>query len=546
MVNNYSVSKKKRSKDVYSDLGKIGNRPDRAVDVYTNTIKSIYKDSFCIIGGIESSLRRFAHYDYWKDEVLPSIMISSNADLLIYGMGENPIKDILTKLDKGIPINKIKDVRGTMYKLDNVDNLKDYIQIPSYNDVLKDKVIYAKAHMQVLDNNDDVYGSVLVQKYDNCYVVQNKTALPLTEKEMDIIYNLPYERTFHPSYSYVPAIEEVEFSITSCRGCFGGCNYCALTYHQGRKIQTRSDDNIVKEANILTNKTNFKGYINDVGGPTANFREVACDKQNKSGVCKDKQCLFPTPCKNLNVSHKKYLELLRKLRSLEKVKKVFIRSGIRYDYVLADKDETFLNELCKYHVSGQLKLAPEHSESKVLKLMGKPDFSVYKEFVNKFKEINKKIGKEQYIVPYYISSHPGCTLKDAVKLSEYLNSIGYMPEQVQDFYPTPATVSTCMYYTELNPRNLEKVYVPKTEQEKRMQRCLLQYRKKENYDIVKEALIKADRLDLIGFESKCLIKPKKEEIYKINNLKKESENIKKIKNKKSKRTIRNVHKKKVK
>lgn len=552
MVNNYTVAKKKRKIDVYSPGSKVGLRPDMATNVYTKMVKSIYPDVFCIAGSIEVSLRKFAHYDYWQDKVLPSILISSGADLLIYGMGENPFKDICDRIKKGIPLYSIKDVRGTVYLEKDIDKLiakKDCIVIPSFEEVCEDKKVYASAHMQVLRQQDDIYGKCLIQKHGDVYVVQNEPAKQLTTEELDNIYNLPYERTYHPIYESlggVAAIQEVEFSLVSNRGCFGGCNYCALTYHQGRKLSVRSHESIIKEAEMLTHKSGFKGYIHDVGGPTANFRKPACTKQLKYGVCKDRQCLFPTPCKNLEVDHLDYVELLRKLRKVKNVKKVFIRSGIRFDYVLQDKDDTFLKELCEHHVSGQLKVAPEHSESVVLKKMGKPDFDVYKKFVVKFKEVNKKLGKEQYIVPYYISSHPGCSLKSAVKLSEYLNSIGYMPEQVQDFYPTPSTISTCMYYTGIDPRTMESVYVPKLENEKRMQRSLLQYRKKENYDIVKEALIKADRLDLIGYDTNSLIKPRESEKGKILAIKKQSEMKKQESKRKNKPRIRNVHKKKIK
>ncbi len=550
MVNNYTVAKKKRSKDVYSPGGKTGLRPDMTTNVYTKMIKSIYPDTFCIAGSIEVSLRKFAHYDYWQDKVLPSIIVSSGADLLVYGMGENPIKDICDRIKKGIPLTSIKDVRGTVYIEINIDKLltkKDCLVIPSFEEVSNDKKTYAEAHMQVLREQDDIYGKCIIQQHGDVYVVQNEPARQLTTEELDHVYDLPYERTYHPIYKAqggVASMEEVEFSLVSNRGCFGGCNYCALTYHQGRKLSVRSHESIVKEAEMLTHKSNFKGYIHDVGGPTANFRKPACTKQLKSGVCKDKQCLFPSPCKNLEVDHLDYVSLLRKLRSVDKVKKVFIRSGIRFDYVMLDKDDTFLKELCEHHVSGQLKVAPEHSESVVLKKMGKPDFDVYKKFVTKFKEVNKKLGKEQYVVPYYISSHPGCSLRSAVKLSEYLNSIGYMPEQVQDFYPTPATISTCMYYTGLDPRTMESVYVPKLESEKRMQRTLLQYRKNENYDTVKEALIKADRLDLIGFDKTCLIKPKETDKGRISAIRRQSEIKKQDQIRKNKPRIRNVHKKK--
>ena len=552
MVNNYSVSKKKRKVDVYSAGGKYGLRPDRATDVYTNNIKRIFENPFVITGSIEVSLRKFAHYDYWKDEVIPSIAVSSKADLLIYGMGERPFEEILKRLDKGIPISKIKDVRGTYYletdedKVSKIINRKDTVIIPSFEDVVNDKKLYIKAHMDTLKEQDDVYGKTIIQKSGKKYVIQNPPAKPLNTEEMDYVYNLPYERTYHPMYikdGGVPAITEVEFSLVSNRGCFGSCNYCAITYHQGRKISVRSHDNIIDEDKKLINSKNFKGYIHDVGGPTADFRSMACKKQEKYGVCKERQCMFPTLCKNLTIDHTDYLNLLRKLRSLDKVKKVFVRSGLRFDYVLADEDETFLKELCQHHISGQLKVAPEHTVPKVLKKMGKPSFDVYKKFKVKYDEMNKKLNKEQYLVPYLISSHPGSTLKDAIKVAEYLNEVHHMPEQVQDFYPTPATISTCMYYTEMDPYTFEKIYVPKTDYDKKLQRILLQYRKKENYELVKESLIKAGRLDLIGFTPNCLIKPKKEEVYKIRAMQKDRENSNKSKFTKKKKMIRNLHKK---
>lgn len=554
MVNNYSVAKKRRNKDVYGKENKM-LRPDRATEVYTKNIKRIFDDPFVIAGSIEVSLRKFAHYDYWADKILPSIAISSGADLLIYGMGEKPFEDILKRLDKNIPINKIKDIRGTFYiekdedKVNKLLSKDDCIIVPSFEEITDDKLKYIEAHMSVLKEQDNIYGKTIVQKSGDVYVVQNKPTAPLSTAEMDYVYSLPFEKTYHPMYEStggIEAIREVEFSLTSNRGCFGACNYCAITYHQGRKISVRSHENIVEEAKAMINNKHFKGYIHDVGGPTANFRHMACKKQEKLGVCKDRQCMFPTLCKNLIIDHKDYLELLRKLRSLDKVKKVFIRSGIRYDYLLADEDQTFLKELCEHHISGQLKVAPEHTEPKVLKKMGKPNFDNYRKFKVKYEAMNKKLNKEQYLVPYLISSHPASTLKDAIKVAEYLNETHYMPEQVQDFYPTPATISTLMYYTELDPYTLEKVYVPKNSYDKKMQRALLQYRKKENYDIVKEALIKSGRVDLIGFTPNCLIKPKKEEIYKIRAMQKE--NDKKIngnsKFAKKKKMIRNVHQKK--
>lgn len=537
MVNNYTVAKEKRKKDVYSPGSKPGLRPDMATVVYTKMLKKLFPESYVIIGSIEVSLRRFAHYDYWQDKVLKPILSLSGADLAIYGMGENPFTHICKLLDKGVPIQSIKNIRGTMYETSDEKLIQKLLSsentelLSSFEEVSTDKIAYAKMHMDTLSEQDDVYGKCLIQKVGNSYVVQNPPQKPLETKEMDKVYALPYERTYHPMYEKmggIEAIKEVEFSLTSSRGCFGSCNYCALTYHQGRKVQARSHESIVEEAKILTKNKGFKGYIHDVGGPTANFRRAACTKQKKYGVCKNKECLFPNPCNNLEVDHEDYISLLRKLRTIDNVKKVFIRSGIRFDYLLADKKTNFLEELCKYHVSGQLKVAPEHSVNSVLKKMGKPNFEVYLKFAEEFKKMNEKLGMEQYLVSYYISSHPGCTLKDAVKLAEYLNSIHYMPEQVQDFYPTPGTVSTCMYYTELDPRTMEKIYVPKSKEEKRMQRALLQYRKKENYEIVKKALIQAGRVDLIGFDEKCLIKPKKEEVYKFKQIKKEIDEKKAI------------------
>lgn len=546
MVNNYSVSKHKRKKDVYAPNSKAGLRPDMATVVYTKKIKQLFPDSYCIVGSIEASLRRFSHYDYWQDKVLKPMIELSGADLLMYGMGEKSIIELCKMLDRGVPISKIKNVRGTMYKTDDETVINRLVEkegaifLPSHEEVISDKKSYCKMHMMALENHDDVYGKILIQKVGDSYVVQNKPQKPLTVKEMDMVYALPYERTYHPIYKScggIEALQEVEFSLTSNRGCFGACNYCALTYHQGRKVQVRSHESLIAEAKILISKDNFKGYIHDVGGPTANFRRAACDKQKEYGVCKSKQCLFPKPCNNLVVDHTDYIALLRKLRKLDNVKKVFIRSGIRFDYLLADKDKAFLEELCKYHVSGQLKVAPEHSVNSVLNKMGKPNFEVYLKFAEEYKKMNEKLNKEQYLVSYYISSHPGCTLKDAIKLAEYLNSIHYMPQQVQDFYPTPGTISTCMYYTGIDPRTMEKVYVPKKEEDKRMQRALLQYRKKENYYIVKEALKKAGREDLIGFSDNCLIKPEKKDLIK--NKAKSSSNKKESNNKNNlKRNVR--------
>lgn len=521
MVNNYTVAKLRRSKDVYSEGGDVGRRPDRAVCVYTQTIKRLYPASAVVIGGIEASLRRFAHYDYWSDTVMPSILVDSGADLLIYGMGEVPIIELCAMLKRNIPLAKIKDLDGTCYleSYDNlpkklrerIDNHDNILFCPSYSEVAENKVSYVKAFNIQSENTDRLNAKMVLQKHGDKYLVQNIPQRPCTVEEMDMVYNLPYERDYHPSYTRgVPAMEEVKYSVTSQRGCFGACSYCAITYHQGRIIQKRSKESIVREVQNFVKDKNFKGYVHDVGGPTANFRNRSCEAQKKVGICKNKNCIGYKPCKNMEVSHTEYLDLLKTLREIEGVKKVFVRSGIRYDYLMLDKNDEFLYELIKHHISGQLKVAPEHTEDSVLKVMNKPSFKVYQEFKEKYDAINKKLGKKQYLVPYLISSHPGCTLKDAVRLAEYLKSINYMPEQVQDFYPTPSTKSTCMYYTGINPDTMEEVYVPKTKDEKRMQRALLQYRKKENYDIVYNALVEAGRQDLIGFGEHCLIKPTRE------------------------------------
>lgn len=520
MVNNYTVAKIRRTRDVYSEGGDVGKRPDRCVDVYCKALKRLYPDAPVIIGGIEASLRRFAHYDYWDDRVLPSILVSSGADLLIYGMGERPIKEIFALAKKGVPLDRIRDVRGTCY-IDRFDSLSAKLKkaieehtaefSPSYEQVCSDKKQYVQAFNIQYSNNDPYRGRTLLQKHGDRYVVQNPMQYPLTVKEMDEVYALPYERNYHPSYTRgVPAIEEVKYSLTSVRGCFGACNYCAIAFHQGRIVQKRSKESIVCEAEAFTRDKDFKGYIHDVGGPTANFRDPACKKQNEKGVCKDRSCIGYKPCPAMEVDHSEYLDLLRTLRKIEGIKKVFIRSGIRFDYVLYDKNPEFLYELIKHHVSGQLKVAPEHISDKVLEAMNKPSFSVYLEFKRRYDEINKKLGKKQYLVPYLISSHPGCTLKDAIRLAQYLKSIGYMPEQVQDFYPTPSTKSTCMYYTGIDPDTMKPIYVAKTKREKTLQRALMQYRKKSNYPLVAEALKEAGREDLIGFGEECLIKPTKE------------------------------------
>lgn len=513
MVNHYTVNKKHRKFDNYSPGGVMGRRPDRATIVYGNLIRKAYKNVPVMIGGIEASLRRLAHYDYWSDKIKRSILLDSGADLLMYGMGEHSMVEIADALDSGIDIKDITFVRGTVYRARDLDSVYDYITLPDFTEIQQDKLTYAKSFYTQYQNTDPFAGKTLVEKYkEKEYVVQNPPALPLTTEEMDRVYSLPYMRDYHPVYEKdggIPAIQELKYSLVSNRGCFGGCNFCALTFHQGRIIQTRSHESIIEEAKLVTQDKDFKGYINDVGGPTANFRHTACEKQKTKGACVNKQCLFPKPCPNLKIEHKDYLSLLRKLRALPKVKKVFIRSGIRFDYLINDKDDTFIRELCQNHISGQLKVAPEHICDAVLKLMGKPSNDVYERFIIKYKKINKLMGKDQYVVPYLMSSHPGSTMKEAVELAEYIRDLGYMPEQVQDFYPTPSTLSTCMYYTGVDPRTMEKVYVPKKPHEKEMQRALIQYRNPDNYDLVNEALHIAHRTDLIGFDEKCLIRPRK-------------------------------------
>lgn len=528
MVNHYTVSKKVRSQDLYSPGGAPGRRPDRATVVYCNRLREAFgKKIPIIIGGIEASLRRFAHYDYWSDKVRRSILIDSGADLLIYGMGEHQIVEIADLLNCGVPAVQIKHISGTVYLEDSdAEFPEDFIIIPSFDDVSQNHRLYAEATRIQYEEQDAFRGKTLVQKdNDKKCIVQLPPSKPLTTEELDKVYELPYEGTYHPSYEPlggVPAIGEIEFSITSCRGCFGSCNFCALAFHQGRTVTARSHESILREAEALTKKPNFKGYIHDVGGPTANFRAPSCQKQLEHGVCKNKQCLYPTPCRNLNVSHRDYLELLQKLRTLPKVKKVFVRSGIRFDYLMSDKDDRFFTELCKYHISGQLRVAPEHISDNVLKYMGKPSHEVYKKFLNKFEAINKKLGEEQYAVPYLMSSHPGSTLKDAIKLAEYLNRNRLSPEQVQDFYPTPGSISTCMYYTGIDPRTMNSVYVAKDYKDKQMQRALLQFRDPKNYNLIINALTKAKRLDLVGFGSECLIKPIKGENKNGNNLKRKN------------------------
>ena len=515
MVNNYTGAKIRRTRDVYSEGGAAGLRPDRCVDVYCRNLKRLYPDVPVMIGGIEASLRRFAHYDYWADRVLPSILISSGADLLVYGMGERPVREICRALKRGIPLDKLHDIRGTAY-VSEYEGLSKKLReemaqggvafCPSFEEVSANKLAYVKAFNEQAKNNDPFVGKPLVQRHGKAYVVQNAMQFPLSPEELDKVYSLPYERTYHPMYKKgVPAIEEVKFSLTSVRGCFGNCNYCAITYHQGRIVQKRSKDSIVEEANKIIADRQFKGYIHDVGGPTANFRDPACHKQTTKGVCTTRNCIGWEKCPSLEVSHEEYIDLLRTLRRLEGVRKVFIRSGIRFDYLMYDKSDEFLKELCEHHISGQLKVAPEHVSDRVLKRMNKPPFSMYLAFKRRFDELNEKLHKKQYLVPYLISSHPGCTLKDAVNLALYLKSINYMPEQVQDFYPTPSTKSTCMYYTGIDPDTMQPVYVPRDKQEKRMQRALMQYAKPSNYAVVREALILAGRRDLIGSGAGCLV-----------------------------------------
>ena len=513
MVNHYSVSKKRRKTDAFSPGGVMGRRPDYAAVVYCNLIRHTYKKTPIIIGGIEGSLRRLAHYDYWSNKVKRSILLDSGADLISYGMGERSIIEIAEALAAGIDVKDITYIRGTVFRTQDPYFIEDAIVLPSYDEISTNKEAYAHSFYIQYQNTDPFQAKKMAEAYPHgIYVVQNPPQKPLSMQEMDDVYALPYTRTYHPIYEKdggIPAISEVKFSLISNRGCFGGCNFCALTFHQGRIIQTRSHASILAEAKQMIQNKDFKGYIHDVGGPTANFRHPSCKKQLEKGVCTNRQCLFPTPCKNLTVNHKDYLSLLRKLRQLPGVKKVFIRSGIRFDYLLEDKDDRFFRELCQYHVSGQLKVAPEHISDNVLRYMGKPPVEVYDRFKEKYRKINEQIGKKQYLVPYLMSSHPGSTLKDAIALAEYLRDLGYMPEQVQDFYPTPSTISTCMYYTGLDPATMQPVYVSHNPHEKAMQRALIQYRNPSNYDLVYEALKKEHREDLIGFDQHCLIRPRK-------------------------------------
>ncbi|MGO5138446.1 YgiQ family radical SAM protein [Clostridium butyricum] len=512
MVNHYTVSKKRREKDMYSPGGKMGLRPDYATIVYCNKIREAYKNIDIVIGGVEASLRRFAHYDYWENKVRKSILLDSSADLLIYGMGEKPIVEIAEGLKNGVKAKDINYVRGTCYLAENLDYVQDYIEIPSYKEVVSDKRKYAESSKIEYQEQDSVRGKVLVQKHGNIYMVQNIPQPPLNREELDKVYDLPYMKNYHPIYEKhggIAAIEEVKFSTVSSRGCFGDCKFCAITLHQGRVVQSRSKESILKEIEGITQLPDFKGYIHDVGGPTANFRKPACDRQLAFGACKGKECLSPSVCSNMDVDHTEYLDLLRSIRRVPGVKKAFVRSGLRYDYIMADKDDTFFKELVEHHVSGQLKVAPEHVSAQVLKYMGKPSGDTYDKFVSKFEKITKKIGKKQYIVPYLMSSHPGSTLECAIELAEYLRDINYHPEQVQDFYPTPGTPSTTIYYTGIDPITMKEVYVPKSKHEKAMQRALLQYRNPKYYNLVYEALVEAGRTDLIGDGPKCLIRDKK-------------------------------------
>ncbi len=552
-VNHYSVSKKRRSMDAYTPGGETGKRPDHAAAVYGNLIRRTYRDVPVILGGIEASLRRMAHYDYWTDSFKRSVLLDSQADLISYGMGEKSIVEIADALAGGIAVRDITFIRGTVYRTRDLSGVYEPVILPSFEKMKKDSTLYAKSFAIQNENTDFCTGKPLAEEYPGgMYVVQNPPQPPLTTEEMDQVYRLPYMRTWHPSYEEkggVPAIAEIKFSLISNRGCFGGCSFCALTFHQGRTVQTRSHESILEEARLLTRDPDFKGYLHDVGGPTANFRHPSCEKQLRHGVCKNRQCLFPSPCKNLHVDHEDYLTLLRSLRALPGVKKVFVRSGIRFDYLMADRDDTFFRELVEHHISGQLKVAPEHISDAVLRRMGKPENAVYQRFLEKYKRLNKELGKNQFVVPYLMSSHPGSTLKEAIELAEYLRDLGYMPEQVQDFYPTPSTLSTVMYYTGVDPRDGKPVYVCRNPHEKAMQRALIQYRNPKNYELVCEALTKAGRTDLIGYDKKCLIRPRqgrKEGDGEGRQGKREAgrQNRNTSSRTRPKKTIRNVHKKK--
>ena len=512
MVNHYTVSKKLRKKDLYTPKGEMGKRPDRATIVYCNKIREAYKDVNIVIGGIEASLRRFAHYDYWDNKVRKSILVDSGADLLVYGMSEKQIVEVADFLNQGFDGKYIRHIPGTCYIADSLDEIyEEHIVLPSFKEVSSDKRTYAECFKIQYDEQDPVRGRTLVQEHNGKYVVINKPEMPLSREELDRVYALPYQKTYHPIYEKdggIAAIEEVKFSLVSSRGCSGNCSFCAITFHQGRIVTSRSEDSIVEEAEEITKYDDFKGYIHDIGGPTANFRKPACKKQLTLGACKHKRCMSPGICKNMEVDHREYLHLLRRVRNLPGIKKVFIRSGLRYDYIMADKDDTFFKELVEHHVSGQLKVAPEHVSPNVLKYMGKPAGKTYDEFRRKFFRITERLGKKQFIIPYLMSSHPGCKLEDAIMLAEYLRDINYQPEQVQDFYPTPGTLSTTMFYTGLDPLTMEEVYIPRSKEEKAMQRALLQFKNPKNYNIVYDALVKAGREDLIGNGPKCLIRDK--------------------------------------
>ena len=514
MVNHYTVAKKHRSKDFYTPGGHMGARPDRAVVVYSNLIRRTFKHTPIVLGGIEASLRRLAHYDYWSDSLKRSVLVDSGADLLLYGMGEKSIVEMAEALDSGLAIDQVSWIAGSVYKAKDLGEVYDYELLPSFEKLRENRKNYAQSFAVQYKNMDSITAHRLVEPYeaDNLYVVQNPPSAPLTTPELDAVYELPYARAWYPDYDEaggVPAFDfdEVRFSIAANRGCFGECSFCAITYHQGRVVQVRSHDSIMEEARALTHDPNFKGYITDVGGPTANFGRSACDKQAKYGVCSNKRCMWPQLCRNMVVEEDSYADLLRDLRQLPGVKKVFVRSGVRFDYTLADKSDKFLDELIRHHVSGQLRLAPEHVSDTVLAAMGKPSRAVYDAFCRRFEKATRAAGLEQYVVPYLISSHPGSTMKEAVELAEAVRDMGYMPEQVQDFYPTPSTMSTCMFYTGLDPRDMKPIYVPRDPHEKAMQRALIQYRKPENWQLVREALLKAGRADLIGMGPKCLIRP---------------------------------------
>lgn len=511
MVNHYTAAKKKRRDDSYAPGNRAGQRPDRAIIVYCNRIREAFGSIPILIGGVEASLRRFAHYDYWDDKIRRSILFDSRADILMYGMGEKQIVQLADRLRDGISVKNIHDIPGTCYITSESDfSTAEYL--PGYEECIESKIRYADSCRIQYGEQNPYIGKTLIQPHGNRFLVQNPPMPPLSSEELDAVYALPYSKTYHPMYEKdggIEAINEVKFSLTSSRGCFGSCNFCALAFHQGRMVTSRSQQSLIAEAKQMTKDPDFKGYIHDVGGPTANFRAPACSKQLKYGACKDKQCLFPTPCGNMKIDHTEYTQLLKKLRSIKGVKKVFIRSGIRFDYLIHDKNDDFFYELCEHHISGQLKVAPEHVSDHVLKYMGKPSNSVYNRFSDKFYEINTKLGKKQYLVPYLMSSHPGSRLNDAIELALYLKKHHMNPQQVQDFYPTPGTISTCMFYTGLNPFTMEKVYVPKTPKEKAMQRALLQFRNPDNYSLVYEALIKAGRRDLIGYGENCLIRPPK-------------------------------------